>query len=87
MCTILFAYGMHAGFPLIVLANRDEYYERPTRAAKYWADHPDIYAGRDLAAGGTWLGVTDGGRFAAVTNYRDPSAAAGRRGVSQSRCR
>ncbi|MEQ1765519.1 MAG: NRDE family protein [Pyrinomonadaceae bacterium] len=75
MCTILIAYGMLADHPLVVLANRDEYYERPTLSAGYWEDHPEIYAGRDLIGGGTWMGVTTGGRFAAVTNYREPAAA------------
>lgn len=65
--------------PLVVLANRDEFYERPTLAAHYWDDHPAIYAGRDMLSGGTWMGVTTGGRFAAVTNYRDPSATPGTR--------
>lgn len=64
---------------MILLANRDEYYERPSTAAAYWDDHPDIYAGRDLVGGGTWLGVTQSGRFAAVTNYRDPLAPTGER--------
>lgn len=74
MCVIFFAYQVHAEFPLILLANRDEFYDRPTEKANYWQDFPDILAGRDLVGGGTWLGVTKKGRFAAVTNYRDPSA-------------
>lgn len=65
--------------PLVVLANRDEYYERPTQPAGYWEDDPNIYGGRDLVGGGTWLGVTPTGRFAAVTNFRDPTAKAGSR--------
>lgn len=79
MCLILFAYNYHREFPLIVAANRDEFYERPTAPAHNWSEEPNIYAGRDLVGGGTWLGVTSAGRFAAVTNYRDPSAEAGRR--------
>jgi len=71
MCVIFIAHRVHTEYPLIVLANRDEFYERPTAAAGYWEDHPGIYAGRDLLAGGTWLGVAGGGRFAAVTNYRE----------------
>lgn len=77
MCTILLGYRVFAGSPLVVLANRDEIYTRPTQAAGYWQDHPYIYAGRDLISGGTWLGVTTSGRFAAVTNYRDPAAKVG----------
>lgn len=77
MCVIYIALGQHPDHPLILLANRDEYYDRPSLAATYWADFPYIYGGRDLAGGGTWLGVTKQGRFAAVTNYRDPAAASG----------
>ena len=79
MCVIYFAYETHPNRPLILLANRDEFYDRPTAAAAYWEDHPQIYAGRDLVAGGTWLGITRGGRIAAVTNYRDQSAPKGNR--------
>ena len=77
MCVIYIAVGQHSNYPLILLANRDEYYDRPTRAAGRWDEDPHIYAGRDLVGGGTWLGVSDGGRIAAVTNYRDPTAPAG----------
>lgn len=79
MCVIFFAYNSHPDYPLILLANRDEYYSRPSAAAAYWTDEPDIFGGRDMVGGGTWLGVTRGGRFAAVTNYRDPSAPTGSR--------
>lgn len=78
MCVIFFAYRAHPEFPLILLANRDEFYERPTAAAHAWQDAPEIFAGRDLVHGGTWLGITTAGRFAAVTNYRDPAAAKGK---------
>lgn len=78
MCVIFFAYKIHPKYPLILLANRDEFYNRPTEPARYWKDYPDILAGRDLVSGGTWLGVTKQGRFAAVTNYRDPSAPVGK---------
>ena len=71
MCLILFAYDRHADFPLVLIANRDEYYARPTRDAHWWEDAP-VLAGRDLEAGGTWLGIGRGGRFAAVTNVREP---------------
>jgi uncharacterized protein with NRDE domain len=70
MCLILFASGTHTRFPLIVAANRDEAYARPSAPAHFWNDAPAVYAGRDLEQGGTWLGVTRGGRFAAITNYR-----------------
>ncbi|MBN2732260.1 MAG: NRDE family protein, partial [Balneolaceae bacterium] len=73
MCLILFSYKNHSRFDLIFAANRDEFYQRPTRAARFWDDHPDVLAGKDLAAGGTWLGINRSGRFAALTNYRDPS--------------
>lgn len=79
MCVIFVAHRVHSKHPLIVLANRDEFYDRPTAAAARWVDHPKIFAGRDLVAGGTWLGVTDDGRFAAVTNYREPGAPTGER--------
>ncbi len=79
MCVILFSYQSHAEYPLILLANRDEFYDRPSSRAAIWDDEPSIFAGRDLVGGGTWLGVTRSGRFAAVTNYRDPSAPAGTR--------
>ena len=73
MCLILFAYERHPDYPLIVIANRDEYYARPSRDAHWWED-ADIFAGRDLEAGGTWLGVNRRGGFAAVTNVREPGA-------------
>ena len=72
MCLALFALRTHPRFPLIIAANRDEYYSRPTAPAEFWPEKPSILAGRDLQEGGTWLGVTRSGRFAAVTNYRDP---------------
>ena len=71
MCLILFAFQQHADYPLIVIANRDEYYARPTRHAHWW-DDADTFAGRDLEANGTWLGVNRQGNFAAVTNVREP---------------
>jgi uncharacterized protein with NRDE domain len=72
MCLILFAYQSHPHYPLLVAANRDEFYARPTAPMAYWEDIPELLAGRDLQAGGTWLGITRSGRFAAITNYRDP---------------
>jgi uncharacterized protein with NRDE domain len=72
MCLILFAYKMHPVYKLIVAANRDEFYKRPTAPVHFWEDSPEILAGRDLEKMGTWMGVTTSGRFAALTNYRDP---------------
>lgn len=74
MCLILFAYRVHPDYPLIVAANRDEYMDRPTDPARFWKDHPDVLAGRDRVKGGTWMGITRRGRFAALTNFRDPFA-------------
>ena len=71
MCLIVLAYKVHPSFPLIVAANRDEFLDRPTAVAQFWPDASHILAGRDLRAGGTWLGITTGGRFAALTNHRD----------------
>jgi uncharacterized protein with NRDE domain len=73
MCLILFAWRQHRDYPLIMIANRDEYYARPTRDAHWWDETP-VFAGRDLEAGGTWLGVNRRGRLAAVTNVREPGA-------------
>ncbi|MBM4764079.1 NRDE family protein [Bacillus sp. B15-48] len=73
MCLILFAYKLHPTYPLIVAANRDEFYRRPTAPANYWDDEPSIIAGRDLEKMGTWMGITTSARFAALTNYRDPN--------------
>jgi len=81
MCLILVAWRQHPQYPLVVAANRDELHARPAQRAGFWQDHPEILAGRDLEAKGTWLGVSRSGRFAAVTNYRggrDPHAAESR---------
>ncbi|MBW2596442.1 MAG: NRDE family protein [Deltaproteobacteria bacterium] len=71
MCLILFSYRSHPVYPLILAANRDEFYERPTAQASFWEEFPDMLAGRDLKDGGTWLGITKTGRVAAITNFRD----------------
>ena len=73
MCLIALAWQVHPQHVLIVAANRDEWRAREAEPAHFWPDHPELLAGRDLQAGGTWMGVTRGGRFAAVTNFRDPS--------------
>lgn len=79
MCLIVFAWRPGHAQPLIVAANRDEFYARPSRMLGAWVDAPGVYAGRDLEAGGTWLGVGPAGRFAALTNIRDPQQAQGAR--------
>jgi uncharacterized protein with NRDE domain len=72
MCLILLAYAANPTHRLIVLANRDEHYSRPTAPLDFWQDHPQVLAGRDLEHHGTWMGVTRTGRLAAITNYRAP---------------
>ncbi|MGD2271411.1 MAG: NRDE family protein [Desulfobacterales bacterium] len=72
MCLILLAYNQHPEYQLVFAANRDEFYDRPTRPLGPWKDIPEIVAGRDLKCNGTWLGINRSGHFAAVTNYRDP---------------
>ncbi|MEX1239334.1 MAG: NRDE family protein [Cyclobacteriaceae bacterium] len=72
MCLIFIGLKNHPKYKLIVAANRDEFYDRPTAPASFWEDHPDILAGRDLEAKGTWLGMTKSGRICMVTNFRDP---------------
>ncbi len=72
MCLIALSYHNNPRYPLVVIANRDEFYSRPTTPAMFWSEHRGILAGRDAVGGGTWLGCDRGGRFAAVTNFRDP---------------
>lgn len=74
MCLIAIAYRVHPSHPLIIAANRDEFYDRPATPLHFWDDFPDILAGRDLKSHGTWLGVSKKGKIAAITNYRDPGA-------------
>ena len=69
MCLVVIAFGAQESAPLVIAANRDEFHARPTQAADWWADHRDILGGRDLQAGGTWLGVHRAGRFAIITNH------------------
>ncbi len=66
MCLILFAHRASAEYPLLVAANRDEFHARPSAASDFWRDHPGVLAGRDLEAGGTWMGITADSRFAAT---------------------
>jgi uncharacterized protein with NRDE domain len=74
MCLIVLSWKTSPAARLAVAANRDEFFARATAPAAWWPDTPSVLAGRDLAAGGTWLGVTRTGRFAALTNFRDMSA-------------
>ena len=79
MCLILFAWRPGHPLPLVVAANRDEFHARPSLPLAPWSDAPGVYAGRDLEAGGTWMGVGPEGRFAALTNIRDPAQPLGLR--------
>jgi uncharacterized protein with NRDE domain len=72
MCFITFAFLSHPSYRLIAAANRDEYYERPSSPLAFWEDAPQVLAGRDLKEGGTWMGINLEGKFAAITNFRDP---------------
>ena len=71
MCLFLCAHKSHPDYPLIIAANRDEFHNRPASEAQFWNDTPSMLAGKDLQAGGTWLGITKYGRIAAVTNYHE----------------
>jgi len=79
MCLIVFAWRPGHPMPLVLAANRDEFYARPSLPLAIWPEAPGVHGGRDLEAGGTWLGIGPGGRFAALTNIRDPAQPAGRR--------
>ncbi len=72
MCLILFAVDGHEEYDLVIAANRDEFYSRPTLKAHIWSDPSWMVAGKDLEGGGTWLGMDLRGRIAMLTNYRDP---------------
>ncbi len=71
MCLITFAYCSHPRYRLVMAANRDEFYDRRTEPLHEWRENSDVVAGRDLQAGGTWMGISKSGRFAAVTNFRE----------------
>lgn len=71
MCLIFISFKTHPQYKLIVTANRDEFYNRKTAQAHFWEDHPHVLGGRDLEAGGTWLGVNKSGKVSMITNYRD----------------
>jgi uncharacterized protein with NRDE domain len=72
MCLAAFALNAHPRFPLVIAANRDEFFARAAVPMAWWTDQPDLLAGRDLTAGGTWFGLTRGGRLALLTNVREP---------------
>jgi uncharacterized protein with NRDE domain len=71
MCLLVVAWQVHADYPLIVAGNRDEFHDRPAAPLAWSPDWPDVAAGRDLQAGGTWLGVARDARLGVVTNFRD----------------
>jgi len=71
MCLLVFSLRSHKKYPLILAGNRDEFYKRPTRPAQFWKSKPNLLAGKDIKAGGTWMGVTKSGKLGALTNYRD----------------
>jgi len=76
MCILFFAIKQHPKYPVIICANRDEFHQRPTKSMHWWPNNDlltgDVLAGKDLQAGGTWLGLNKGGRFSALTNFRQP---------------
>lgn len=74
MCLILLSYQQHPNYRIVLAANRDEFYNRPTEGLHEWPDQPGILAGKDLEHRGTWMGITRTGRLAAITNYRNPAA-------------
>ncbi|MCB1146462.1 MAG: NRDE family protein [Leptospiraceae bacterium] len=73
MCVMAISWQNHEQFPFVILANRDEFYSRPARAMSWWASEPDILAGQDELKNGTWFGINENGRWAVVTNFRDPA--------------
>ncbi|MGE8656505.1 MAG: NRDE family protein [Achromobacter sp.] len=72
MCLAVLALHTVPGIPVLIAANRDEFHARPTLPAAQWIDAAHVYGGRDALAGGTWMGATTGGRYALVTNFREP---------------
>ncbi|MGA7615677.1 MAG: NRDE family protein [Thermoanaerobaculia bacterium] len=71
MCLITISWKTHRPWRLVVAANRDELRERPTAPADFWRENSSILAGRDLSAGGSWMGISTNGSFAAITNFRE----------------
>jgi len=88
MCLLAFAINQHPDYPFILIANRDEFFDRPTLPLHRWQDHQQIIGGRDEEAGGSWLAIHENGRWAALTNFRDPSLPAGEvsRGMLVNNC-
>lgn len=74
MCLVAFAWQVDPHFPIVLAANRDEFFAREAQAAHFWKDHPDVFGGRDLSAGGTWLALHAAGKISLITNYRAPGA-------------
>jgi uncharacterized protein with NRDE domain len=72
MCILFIAVKQHPLYPLIIAANRDEFHDRPTQSSHFWPEHKAILAGKDLRAGGTWMGINKKGDIAALTNIRAP---------------
>ena len=72
MCLLALGWNAHPRYRLVFAGNRDEFHARPAATADWWTDKPDVFGGRDLEAGGTWLGLRRDGRFAVVTNFREP---------------
>ena len=87
MCLITFSWNPESSTPLLLSANRDEFHHRPTAYAQYWPEQPHIFAGKDLQAGGTWLGVNRQGGFAALTNFREKQSNATQNTAHHSRGR
>lgn len=70
MCLVVLSHGVHPDYPLVLVGHRDEFHSRPTAEMTWWSDRPGLLAGRDLKAGGTWLGIARSGRWAVITNFR-----------------
>jgi uncharacterized protein with NRDE domain len=73
MCVAFLALNEHPDYELIIAANRDEFYNRPTKGSSFWSSPFGLLAGKDLQSGGTWFGIDRTGKWSLVTNYRDPS--------------
>lgn len=83
MCLLVLSLNQHERYQLVFAGNRDEFHGRPAQPAHWWSETPGILGGRDLEAGGTWLGITRNGRFAAVTNYREADSSGGAQNTSR----
>lgn len=83
MCVIAISFRQHQQFPLIIAANRDEFFNRPTRSMDWWPEDSNLLAGKDLTANGTWAGFTASGKFAAITNVREGNSTPNSRSKSR----